>query len=59
LVHADRHGAVVIPHAVAKKVAAAAALCARREAPILQAARSPGFSIAELEAALAASDEIH
>lgn len=59
LVHADRHGAVVIPHAVAKKVAAAAALCVRREEPILKAARSPGFSIEQLEAALAASDEIH
>jgi regulator of RNase E activity RraA len=59
LVHADRHGAVIIPHAVAKKVAAAAALCVRREGPILEAARSPGFSIERLEAALAASDEIH
>lgn len=59
LVHADRHGAVVIPHDVARKVAAAAALCGRREEPILKAARSPGFSIDVLEAALAASDEIH
>ncbi|HWO14828.1 MAG TPA: RraA family protein [Polyangiaceae bacterium] len=59
LVHADRHGAVVIPHAVARDVAAAARLCARREAPILKAARSPGFSIAVLEAALAEADEIH
>lgn len=59
LIHADRHGAVVIPHPVAARVAAAAALCARRERPILDAARSPGFSIQTLEAALAASDEIH
>jgi regulator of RNase E activity RraA len=59
LVHADRHGAVVIPHDVARQVAAAAALCGRREAPILAAARSPGFSIEVLEAALAAADEIH
>lgn len=59
LVHADRHGAVVIPHEVARKVAAAAALCGRREEPILRAARTPGFSIEVLEAALAASDEIH
>jgi regulator of RNase E activity RraA len=59
LIHADRHGAVVIPHAVAREVAAAAALCGRREAPILKAARSPGFSIEVLEAALAAADEIH
>jgi regulator of RNase E activity RraA len=59
LVHADRHGAVIIPQAVARTVAAAAALCARREEPILKAARSPGFSLQVLEAALAAADEIH
>jgi len=59
LIHADRHGAVVIPHAVARRVASAAALCARRERPILEAARGPGFSLATLEAALAAADEIH
>jgi hypothetical protein len=59
LIHADRHGAVVIPHAVARQVAAAASLCARREAPILKAARSPEFSLELLEAALAAADEIH
>jgi len=59
LVHADRHGAVVIPREVARKVADAAALCGRREEPILNAARSPGFSIEVLEAALAAADEIH
>lgn len=59
LLHADRHGAVVIPHAVARQVSAAATLCARREVPILQAARSPEFSLELLEAALAAADEIH
>jgi len=59
LIHADRHGAVVIPHAVARRVASAAALCTRRERPILEAARGPGFSISVLEAALAAADEIH
>jgi regulator of RNase E activity RraA len=59
LIHADRHGAVVIPHAVAREVAAAAALCGRREAPILAAARAPGFSVQKLEAALAEADEIH
>lgn len=59
LIHADRHGAVVIPAGVARRVAAAARLCARREEPILNAARSPGFSIEVLAAALAAADEIH
>jgi len=59
LLHADRHGAVVIPARVARQVSAAAALCGRREEPILKAARSQGFSIEVLEAALAAADEIH
>ncbi len=59
LIHADRHGAVVIPHAVARDVVAAAELCGRREEPILAAARSSGFSIQKLEQALAAADEIH
>ena len=59
LIHADRHGAVVIPKDVAKQVPAAAELCARREAPILAAARAPGFTLASLEAALAEAAEIH
>jgi regulator of RNase E activity RraA len=59
LVHADRHGAVVIPHAVARDVVAAAELCGRREEPILAAARSADFSIEKLEQALSAADEIH
>jgi regulator of RNase E activity RraA len=59
LVHADRHGAVVIPQGVARQIAAAAELCARREAPILAAARGTGFGIEALERAMAAADEIH
>ena len=45
LIHADRHGAVVIPHGVAREVAKAAQLCGRREEPILKVARSPDFSL--------------
>ncbi|HZS85132.1 MAG TPA: RraA family protein [Stellaceae bacterium] len=59
LVHADRHGAVVIPHAVARQVPEAAALLARREKVLLDAAKRPGFSVAELRRALAEADEIH
>ena len=43
LIHADRHGAVVIPHEVAREVAGAAELCARREAPIPQGGAQPRF----------------
>ena len=59
LVHADRHGAVVIPLEVAARVPDAAALCARREAVILSAARSPRFGIQALREALAKAEEIH
>jgi regulator of RNase E activity RraA len=59
LIHADRHGAVVIPHEVARKVASAAELCARREAPILKVARSADFSLEALERAMADAAEIH
>ena len=59
LIHADRHGAVVIPHAVAGKVAAACKLLARREGIILKAAKAKGFSAAKLMQAIASADEIH
>ncbi len=59
LVHADRHGAVVIPHAVAAKIAAACELLARREAVILAAAKAPGFGIEQLRKALSSAAEIH
>lgn len=59
LIHADRHGAVVIPREAAKEVAAAARLCERREAPILKAARAADFTIDKLEAAMSEAAEIH
>jgi len=59
IVHADRHGAVVIPHEVAREVSKAAELCGRREAPILKVARGPGFSIEALERAMGEAEDIH
>jgi regulator of RNase E activity RraA len=59
LIHADRHGAVVIPHAAAAQLPEAAELCGRREAPILEVARRPSFSLERLRAALLRSAEIH
>ncbi|MCY4499662.1 MAG: RraA family protein, partial [Rhodospirillaceae bacterium] len=52
LVHADRHGAVVIPHDLARDIARGADLIARREKIILNAARSPGFTVDALERAM-------
>jgi regulator of RNase E activity RraA len=59
LLHADRHGAVIIPHDVAHKVVDAAKLLARREKILLDAAKRPGFSVADLRQALSEADEIH
>src|SRR5215813_4482044 len=59
LVHADRHGAVTIPAALAAKVPAACDLLSRKEAVILEMARAPGFNVARLREALAKQDEIH
>jgi regulator of RNase E activity RraA len=59
LIHADRHGAVAIPHAVAGKIPAAAGLLARREAVIIAATREPGFDFARLRKAMGDANEIH
>ncbi|MDE0350068.1 MAG: RraA family protein [Gammaproteobacteria bacterium] len=59
LVHADQHGAVVIPHDVAEDVPGAAAAIARREAVIIQASQEPGFDMARLRQAWGDAAEIH
>ncbi len=59
LIHADMHGAVVIPHEVATKVRGAADQIIRRERVIIEAARSPGFDIDKLRAAQGKASEIH
>jgi len=59
LIHMDRHGAAVIPEALAAKIPAACDLLARKEAVILDLARRPGFTVAMLKDALTRQDEIH
>ncbi len=59
LIHADRHGAVVIPHDVARDVADACKLLERREAVILEACRQPDFDVEALGRAMANSADIH
>jgi regulator of RNase E activity RraA len=59
LVHADRHGAVVIPVDIAAQLPEAAELMARREAVILDIARGSGFTIDKLKQAITRSDVIH
>lgn len=59
LIHADRHGAVVIPHEVARDVVGTADLLARKEAVVIEATRKPGFSAAALKEAFAKQDDIN
>ena len=59
LIHADRHGAVIIPIALVRKLPAAAELVARREKVILDACKSSDFDIGRLKEALTESAEIH
>lgn len=59
VVHADRHGAVVIPHDAVRRLPAAIELGARREKVILDLCASGGFSVAALKEALSRSKEIH
>jgi regulator of RNase E activity RraA len=59
VIHADYHGAVVIPAEAVKKLPAAIELVARREKVILDLARAPGFTSAVMREALKRSEEIH
>lgn len=58
LIHADRHGAVIIPAEFIERMPAAIDVTMRKEVPILSAARAPGFSIEKLRAAWAEADAI-
>jgi regulator of RNase E activity RraA len=59
LVHADRHGAVVIDPAFLPDLPRAIDTVARKEAPILKAARSPGFDVETLLRAWGEADDVH
>ena len=59
IVHADRHGAVVIPRHALAGVAAAAAAVTAREARILSVARAPGCTAEKLIDVLKDLDAAH
>ena len=59
LIHADRHGAVVIEPEVLPELPRAIDLTVRREKPILAAARAPGFTVEKLRRAWADADDVH
>ncbi len=58
LIHADQHGAVVIPHGVCGEVKRAAVLIGRREHVVITAAQQPGFGIEALRRAQRDAAEI-
>lgn len=58
LLHADRHGAVIIDPEIAHELPRAIDLVTRKEAPILNAARSPGFTIDNLIEAWGEAEDI-
>ncbi len=59
VVHADRHGAVVVPAEAVRALPAAIDLIARREKVVLDMCKRSDFGIAALREALAKADEIH
>ena len=59
LVHADRHGAVVIPPAAVRDLPDAARQVAAREAKILAVARAPGCTAEKLVNVFESLDAIH
>ncbi len=59
VIHADFHGAVIIPAEAVKRLPAAIDLVSRREKVILDVVNNPGFTPDKLRQALKTSGEIH
>lgn len=59
LIHADQHGAVVVPRDAAPSISEAAARIARTEAVVIEAAKQPGFDFDALKQAWGKQAEIH
>ncbi|MDH3667709.1 MAG: RraA family protein [Paracoccaceae bacterium] len=59
VIHADCHGAVVIPANAVAAIPEAVERIARREAVILGAARAPDFDIEKLKAAIGKAQDVH
>ena len=59
IIHADRHGAVVVPADAVAKIPEAVDLLTRREKVLIEASKQPGFSIERLRQAYREQDEIH
>ena len=58
LIHADGHGAVVIPRAIAHRIPETAAMQARKEKVILDACKDKNFTLAKLKKAYRAAADV-
>lgn len=59
LVHADMHGAVVIPPEGLAMLPDGIDVITRKERPLIEASKRPGFSVDDLKRAMAEADDIH
>ena len=59
IIHADQHGAVFIPPSAVTQIPAAVDLISRREAVILETAKSPDFTVEKLKTAMGQMKDIH
>lgn len=59
IIHADRHGGVVIGQSFLQDLPRCIELVTKREQPLLQAARKPGFSVDDIAKALQEAQDIH
>ena len=59
IIHADQHGAVLIPPAAVKQIPAVVDLISRREAILLEAAKSADFTVAKLKTTMGQIKDIH
>lgn len=59
IVHADHHGAVMVPAEAVHQIPDVVERLVRRESVILEAARAPDFDIEKLKAAMQGAKEIH
>lgn len=59
IIHADRHGAVIVPPDAVRKLPGIVDLLVRKESVIIGAAKKKGFTASKLAKAIAESDDIH
>ncbi len=59
IIHADRHGAAVVPAKAVRQIPAAVDLISRREAIIVEQVNKPDIDIEKLKAAIGHAKDIH